>query len=74
MVARAHVRGHKISYVNHKWIYEDTKTPIDNNRPCAKCGCKPTKEGYDACTGHIPNVKAACCGHGIEKPYIMYKQ
>lgn len=74
MVAHAYSRGHKIIYVNNKWVYEDTKKTIDNNRPCIKCGRKPTKKGYDACTGHILNVKAACCGHGIENPYKLFEQ
>ena len=32
----------------------------------------PTKEGYDACLGHIDGAKSACCGHGVEEPYVLY--
>ena len=35
-------------------------------------GTHPTKEGYDACLGHIDGAIHACCGHGAEKGYIMY--
>jgi hypothetical protein len=66
-------RGHKILFINNQWIYEDTKKPIDNNRPCKKCGKKPIKEGYDACMGYIDGAKSSCCGHGIEKEYIIMK-
>lgn len=31
----------------------------------------PTKEGYDACLGHIAGVKSACCGHGVEEPFVI---
>jgi hypothetical protein len=31
----------------------------------------PTKEGYDNCLGHIEGVASACCGHGVEIPYIV---
>jgi hypothetical protein len=33
----------------------------------------PTKEGYDACLGYIEGAKSACCGHGVEEGYIVYK-
>ena len=41
-------------------------------RPCKRCGCSPTKEGYDACLGYIEGATSACCGHGVEKGFIMY--
>lgn len=31
-----------------------------------------TARGYAACLGHIDGVISACCGHGVEKGYIMY--
>jgi hypothetical protein len=47
----------------------------DNNyRACPRCGEMPTKEGHDACLGHIPDVRYACCGHGIDKPYIIWEK
>ena len=35
---------------------------------------KPTPEGHDACIGHIDGAVSACCGHGMEKGYIMTNQ
>lgn len=64
-------RGHKIIFVNNNWIYEDTKESADIERPCIRCGKFPTKEGYDACLGELKNVSSACCGHSIEKKYII---
>jgi hypothetical protein len=64
-------RGHKIEdpHGQGEWIWSDSKKPIDDNRPCAKCGKPPTLEGHDACLGCLPGIKAACCGHGISDPY-----
>lgn len=74
MVAHTFKRGHKIIYsVPKSWIYADTGESILIERPCKKCGKMPTKEGYDACLGYIPSVKSACCGHGVEKGYIIWK-
>jgi hypothetical protein len=67
----AYSRGHKIEYVSNKWIYSDNKQSFDDSRPCKRCRKMPTKEGYDACLGHIPGATAACCGHGTELPYVI---
>lgn len=64
MTAFSYQRGHKIIYKN-SWIYADNNQSISVERSCIKCGKMPTKEGYDACLGYIPNVVSACCGHGI---------
>lgn len=65
--------GHKIEYIDNdnQWVYSDTKEDSDINRPCPHCGKLQSAEGYDGCIGYLPNVKSACCGHGIEKPYIV---
>jgi hypothetical protein len=64
-------RGHKIYYDGIKWRFVDNNE-IDNSvRECRRCGRKPTKDGYDACIGHIKNVTSACCGHGVEEKYII---
>jgi hypothetical protein len=67
----AYGRGHKIEYVNNKWIYSDNKRSFDDSRPCKRCGKMPTKDGYDACLGHIEGATSACCGHGMETPYVI---
>lgn len=72
MTARAHSRGWPIEYLRHGWVYSDTKQPVEDERPCQRCGCKPTPEGHDACLGTISHVKSACCGHGVEEPYAIH--
>ncbi len=65
-------RGHKIIWNPKKddWFYADTGELVTNiDRPCIRCGEKPTKEGHDACLGNLPNVKFACCGHGVKEGY-----
>lgn len=66
-------RGHLIAWdaEQQRWVYADDGSPASVERPCAKCGRMPTPEGYDACLGHIPGAKAACCGHGVEPGYVM---
>lgn len=69
-------RGHKIYYDPDKkeWLYCDDHTSADVTRPCALCGHMPLENGEDYCLGHIPGVKAACCGHGVKGyGYILYK-
>jgi hypothetical protein len=69
-----HNRGHEIIYKNNQWLYADNETPIKGQeRPCKRCGCMPTLEGYDACLGHIDGAASACCGHGVEQPYTITK-
>lgn len=70
----SHCRGHKVYYDSKVWRYCDNDKPItEEERPCAKCGRMSTEEGYDACLGHIKGAVSACCGHGVEKPYVIYK-
>ncbi len=71
MSARSFERGWPIIFKNGKWVYEDTGKPVVDNRPCPRCDKMPTLEGYDACLGYMPGVKAACCGHGVGESYIM---
>jgi len=62
-------------YINNQWVYENNLVPLNKEqRPCARCNCMPTKEGYDACIGKIDNATSACCGHGVEEPYIIFKK
>lgn len=68
----SHSRGHLIEYVNNRWVYADNGVPIENeNRCCTRCHRLPTKEGFDACLGHVPGATSACCGHGVEEPYVV---
>ena len=67
----SHLRGNLIIYSDGAWIYPDG-SKADDSRPCARCGRYPNADGSDACIGHIPGATAACCGHGVEKPYVKY--
>jgi len=64
-------RGNPIEYCNGQWVYSDGVPLSQEERPCARCGRMPTAEGYDACLGHIDGATSACCGHGVEKGYIV---
>lgn len=68
MTARAFARGHSIHF-NGCWIYEDGVS-ITEERPCVRCNQMPV-EGMDACLGKLGGVKSACCGHGVEEPYVI---
>jgi hypothetical protein len=66
----SHSRGHEIIYTD-KWRYADDNSIYDDSRPCIRCGMFPTKDGYDACLGEVPGATSACCGHGMEKGFIV---
>lgn len=72
-MVKSYSRGHEIYYDGKIWRYTDNKETVNNMRPCKRCGRTPTKEGYDACLGHIEGVKSACCGHGVEESYVVYE-
>jgi len=67
-------RGHRIYYDGSIWKYCDNNLPLNDYRPCKKCGMPPIKEGYDYCLGYIEGVTSACCGHGIESGLIIYNK
>ena len=71
MAAKAYSRGLEIYYDGKDCRYSDNDQIVDDSRPCKRCGRMPTKEGYDACLWYIDGVKSACCGHGVEKPFII---
>lgn len=66
-------RGHAIYYNGKKWLYEDDNSTMENERPCKRCGKIPVN-GQDFCIANLSGVKAACCGHGVESQYIIYKK
>jgi len=69
-MVRGFKRGNPIKFINNRWVYEDD-APITQERSCKRCGKMPTKEGYDSCLGYIEGAISACCGHGIDKKYII---
>ena len=72
MAVWAYIRGHKIKWHKNRWIYSDNGQSVKVERPCIRCGKMPTEEGYDACLGYIKGARSACCGHGVEKGFILY--
>lgn len=70
-MATSFSRGHEIYYDGTVWRYNDTGEIDNDSRPCKRCGCMPTKEGYDACLGHIDGATSACCGHGVVDAYVV---
>ena len=72
-MAIGYSRGHKIYFNGVEWLYCGTNKPEDEMRPCARCGRKPTPEGYDACIGYVKGALSVCCGHGVSKPIMSMK-
>ena len=68
-MTKSYSRGHEIYYDGIDWRYSDDNSIHDDSRPCKKCNCYPTIEGYDACLGKIEGVIHACCGHGVGMEY-----
>ncbi len=70
-------RGHHAYYdrFNKCWRFVKNRQCIKDGQPlsCERCGCKPTPEGHDACLGTLPGIKAACCGHGVNKGCVVWK-
>ena len=76
MTAKSYYKGHEIYYDYDKkeWLYMDNNTSILTERPCKKCGKQSLLQGEDYCIGNLgEKVKSACCGHGVEKGYILFK-
>ena len=79
IVERGFFRGHPVWVLEGEDCerYADDLTPtVDTDgesveRPCIQCGLLATSDGADPCLGMLPGVWSACCGHGIEEPYVM---
>lgn len=81
MELSAQSMGHAITTVNGVWIYVDTGLPFPEpgeppDRACAYCKldatyCDDCNDWHDPCLGHLPNVAHACCGHGVERGYVV---
>lgn len=61
-------RGHSIvqEYNSGIWVFEDNLEPCYHQRACIKCKRMATPYEPDPCIGWLPDVKFACCGHGIK--------
>lgn len=69
----SHDRGWPTYWDGEEWLYVEDNQPIEVGRRCFNCGQPPTPEGYDDCLGFIEGAWSACCGHGGEEKYIMWK-
>ena len=47
MTSTAYSRGWKLEFINNVWVYEDTKLPYIDNRPCKKCGKFFSNDNYE---------------------------
>ena len=79
-MTHTYFKGYKAVYDYDKqdWFYEDTgESATKNPRPCRQCGHHPVKDGgieCDYCLGYLgDNVVSACCGHGAENGFILFK-
>jgi hypothetical protein len=55
---------------------DDLTSTVDEHggsveRPCVQCGLRAAPDGPDPCLGLLPDVRAACCGHGVDEPYVL---
>ena len=78
LVVVSFVRGHKIVYDEKakEWLWQEDKSDMSNEKPCKKCGRLPTTNGVDYCLRELEQtdfIVSACCGHSVEKGYIMLK-
>ena len=79
IVACSYFRGHPVVCLAGEACerYADDLTPtIDEEgtsveRPCVQCGLLAAPDGPDPCLGMLPGVRAACCGHGVDEPYVV---
>ena len=78
MVACSYFRGHPVVCLANEAgeRYADDLTPTVDaegqsvERPCVLCGLLAAPDGPDPCLGLLPDVRAACCGHGVDEPYV----
>lgn len=79
-----YVMGHPVTFIDGEWYIVTTgerywDEEVFKNLKCVKCGLRATEEGHDPCIANLPDVKYACCGHGVvgkygaQYAYIMYE-
>lgn len=79
MTVKGFNRGHEI-FLNTKdneWYYTETNTKVSDNEDIECLRCKKQSIGdVDFCLYNLKDcgfIVSACCGHGVEKGYIMLK-
>lgn len=48
-----------------RYLSDNNLFYFDKPNPCVKCKKERTKSGHDPCIENLPDVKFACCGHGL---------
>ena len=59
--------------IDGEFIRTNHEEMLWNERPCRRCKKYPTTEGHDYCIRNLPDVDFACCGHGVNIPYVKFK-
>ena len=82
MSIKGFIGGIEVSWCKDKeeWIYMDGQVVTTNTRmerECPMCNklpylCMECYDIHDACIGHIKYAKSVCCGHGVQKGYIVW--
>jgi hypothetical protein len=65
-----------IAFEDGRWRWAASgrylRTGPGDDEPCVRCHLRPTLEGYDPCLGVVAGAKAACCGHGVTRGYVLW--
>lgn len=70
-------KGNQIYYEDSAgWHYVFNNEPISNIDclVCPRCQKISGVNEPDICLGHIPGIKSACCGHGVEEGFKIVHQ
>ena len=78
MVAKSYIRGHKAYFDENenKWLFDDEKLNNEIVEVCPHCHHIHMSEDCDWCLKSLEKcdfIVSACCGHSVEKGYIMLK-
>jgi protein gp37 len=52
-------------------VYAELPERSAGSKRCWRCGEYPTAKGHDPCLANLPSVIDACCGHGVERAYLV---
>jgi hypothetical protein len=79
IVQYGYFRGHPVVGLEgeacERYAHDLTSTVDEHGesleRPCVQCGLTADPDGPAPCLGMLPGVTAACCGHGVDEPYVL---
>lgn len=76
MVAKGYIRGHKAYFDENKneWLFCDEKLNNESAEVCPHCNHTHMSDDCDWCLRELEKcdfIISACCGHNVEKGYIM---